>query len=167
MSAPDAGGVPATLDGLLPHAGRSRLITRVVSVDAGGIVCEGSPLDAPDHPLRVDGRIERAALVEYAAQAMAIHGRLRSGEAGPAGVGYLIAVHDMRLGGPGPDAPAGVLRIEAREVLSMGGQVSYAFTATAADGRELASGRASVALREDGAAAGAPREGGPAADAPR
>ena len=59
---------------LVPHAGPMCLLDRVLDWDAERILCEASVADA--HPLKAGGRLPATALIEYAAQAMAAHGRL-------------------------------------------------------------------------------------------
>ncbi len=79
---------------LIPHAGRMCLLDRVIAHSEHDIECAARSHRAPDHPLRRDGQLAALHLVEYAAQAMAAHGALRSG-----GVqrGMLAAVRDIRL----------------------------------------------------------------------
>lgn len=142
--------IPTSLDGLLPHVGRSRLIRRVLEVGEAHIACEGTPPSDPEHPLRVDGTLEPSAAVEYGAQAMAIHGALAAGGSPPDAaprVGYLVAVRDLRFGEIAFGTVATPVRVEAERVLAMGDQVSYAFVVSTPDGARLASGRASVALQ--------------------
>ena len=143
-------GVPTGLDGLdglLPHAGRSRLIRAVLAVDGERIVCEGVPPSDPDHPLRLDGRVWPAAAIEYGAQAMAVHGALADRAGGAPRVGYLVAVRDVDFAVDALDAVDGPLRVAAERVLALGDQVSYAFEVGTAEGVPLARGRASVSLR--------------------
>jgi predicted hotdog family 3-hydroxylacyl-ACP dehydratase len=82
------------LRGLIPHAGSMSLLDRVIEHSEHDIECAARSHLAPDHPLRRDGQISALHLVEYAAQAIAAHGALRSG-----GVqrGMLAAVRDVRL----------------------------------------------------------------------
>ncbi|MGA8052800.1 MAG: 3-hydroxylacyl-ACP dehydratase, partial [Burkholderiales bacterium] len=50
------------------------------------------------NPLRVGGRLQALAAIEYAAQAMAVHGGLATGVPGAAAEpGRLVAVRDVRL----------------------------------------------------------------------
>lgn len=60
----------------IPHKGRMCLLDAVVSWDATRIRCRSASHRAPDHPLRAHGRLGIACGIEYAAQAMAVHGAL-------------------------------------------------------------------------------------------
>lgn len=55
------------------------LLDEVTSWDAAHIRCRTESHRAADHPLRAHGRLGIACGVEYAAQAMAVHGALASG----------------------------------------------------------------------------------------
>lgn len=75
----------------LKHAGSMCLLDEVLGWDAAGIRCRAATHRAPDHPLRAHGRLGAACGIEYAAQAMALHGALlAAGEVMPAspGVGH-------------------------------------------------------------------------------
>src|SRR5213075_1172850 len=60
----------------IPHQGSMCLLDRVLEWDAEHIRCEATGHSQPDHPLRAHGRLGAACGVEYAAQAMAVHGAL-------------------------------------------------------------------------------------------
>ena len=61
----------------IPHQGRMCLLDEVRAWDQAGVECASRTHRAPDHPLRAHGRLGSACLLEYAAQAMAVHGALR------------------------------------------------------------------------------------------
>ena len=75
----------------IPHRARMCLLDEVVSWDAARISCRAVSHRDPDHPLRAHGRLGVACGVEYAAQAMAVHGALASSA---------LAVHSGSHGGP-------------------------------------------------------------------
>jgi predicted hotdog family 3-hydroxylacyl-ACP dehydratase len=52
------------------------LLEQVVSWDAQHVRCRSGSHRATDHPLRAHGRLGSACLIEYAAQAAAVHGAL-------------------------------------------------------------------------------------------
>jgi predicted hotdog family 3-hydroxylacyl-ACP dehydratase len=60
------------------------LLDEVIDWDARRIRCRTATHRAPDNPLRAHGRLGVACGIEYAAQAMALHGALASGAAGTA-----------------------------------------------------------------------------------
>ena len=61
---------------LLPHAGSMCLLERVVECDAKSIRCETRTQVDRANPLRRDGPLSSVCAIEYAAQAMALHGAL-------------------------------------------------------------------------------------------
>ncbi|HEX4195016.1 MAG TPA: phosphotransferase, partial [Stellaceae bacterium] len=61
---------------LIPHAGKMCLLDRVIAWDEQRIACQSTAHRDPDNPLRKDGRLGVLAAIEFAAQAMAAHGRL-------------------------------------------------------------------------------------------
>ncbi len=83
---------------LVPHAGRMCLIDRVLSWDPSQIHCEADSHRNPEHPLRHLGVLSAVHIIEYGAQAAAIHASLLS--AGPASAnkaGMLVSVRDCEL----------------------------------------------------------------------
>ena len=62
----------------LPHAGRMCLLERLAAWDNDSITCLASSHRDANNPLRRGGRLHAVAGVEYAAQAMALHGSLLS-----------------------------------------------------------------------------------------
>jgi|HubBroStandDraft_1064217.scaffolds.fasta_scaffold122784_2 predicted hotdog family 3-hydroxylacyl-ACP dehydratase len=60
----------------IPHSGAMRLLDAVLSWDDQSIVCSASSHVDPANPLRDNGVISSVHALEYAAQAMAVHGSL-------------------------------------------------------------------------------------------
>ena len=60
----------------LPHAGRMCLLERLAAWDSESIVCHATSHRDADNPLRSGGRLHAVTGVEYAAQAMVLHGSL-------------------------------------------------------------------------------------------
>lgn len=81
----------------LPHAGRMCLLASLVKWDNDSIVCLAVSHRDADNPLRVNGRLHAVAGVEYAAQAMALHGNLLAGTDAPATRGFLASVRDLKF----------------------------------------------------------------------
>lgn len=134
-----------TVAGRIPHSGEMCLIERVEAHDAASIRCSTLSHHRRPHPLRIDGALRCAAGLEYAAQAMALHGAL--GEVGPgAPAGYLVAVRDLCCRAVHLDEDAGALTVEAERLLGDAEQVIYRFSVRSS-ARELVSGRATVILR--------------------
>ena len=138
-----------TIETLLPHAGRMRLIDRIVSYDEQRIVCESDSHRAADHPLADGGTLSIVVGLEYGAQAMAIHGGLLAATAQPrrprARHGFLVAASDLNWFVERLDACASPLIIEAVSELKSDKHVAYRFEIRAAH-LTLLRGRASVLL---------------------
>jgi len=82
----------------IPHAGRMCLLDEVLAWDANRIVCRSSTHRHVDNPLRVNGTLGAACGIEYAAQAMAVHGALIAmGDAGapPAEETHMGVAHEL------------------------------------------------------------------------
>ena len=60
----------------IPHKGRMCLLDEVLSWDAAHIRCRSASHTSASNPLRLHGRLGAACGIEYAAQAMAVHGAL-------------------------------------------------------------------------------------------
>jgi predicted hotdog family 3-hydroxylacyl-ACP dehydratase len=146
----------ATLDhagiaALIPHSGSMCLLERLEQWDAQHIVCIATNHRAADHPLRTSSGLLSPCTIEYAAQAMALHGALIGQEAGTAASpGFLASARGVQLQVlrlddlPLIDAPD-ELRIEATRQSGDARQILYAFHVSHA-GRPLAAGRAAVVL---------------------
>src|ERR1700683_1252540 len=81
----------------IPHAGKMCLLDTVLDWDANRIECRTSTHRDADNPLRSHGRLGCACGVEYAAQAMAVHGALVAGRTGAPTAGYLVGLRRVLL----------------------------------------------------------------------
>lgn len=133
---------------LIPHSGTMCLLSQLLEWDAQRIVCLATNHRDADHPLRTRTGLLSPCAIEYAAQAMALHGALIGQEAGTAASpGYLasargVQLHVLRL----DDLPASdALRIEATRQSGNANQILYVFSVSHA-GRPVADGRAAVVL---------------------
>jgi predicted hotdog family 3-hydroxylacyl-ACP dehydratase len=129
---------------LIPHAGAMCLLEEVTAWDEISIRCTAVSHRDPANPLREAGRLAAVCGVEYAAQAMAVHGGLASGGKRPA-AGYLASVRDLTCHAGRLDNVAEDLIVEAEKLMGEGINVIYGFTVRAGD-RELLSGRAAVII---------------------
>ncbi len=84
----------AWIEARIPHQGRMCLLDEVVECNAQYIRCATATHRAPDNPLRSHGRLGSAAGIEYAAQAMALHGALAGTATRAAGDTVLDAATD-------------------------------------------------------------------------
>ncbi len=129
---------------LLPHAGAMCLLETVEACDEARIVCRATSHRDPGNPLRREGVLRAVSGVEYAAQAMALHGALRARREQPR-VGYLVSVRDVRCDAATLDAHPGDLEIVAELLAGDDANVAYAFAIRALT-LPLLSGRATVSL---------------------
>jgi len=82
----------AWIESRIPHHGPMCLLDEVIGWDAERITCTSSSHRSADNPLRARGRLGIACGIEYAAQAMAVHGALIAAlEAGRGVAGSLKA----------------------------------------------------------------------------
>ena len=137
----------AAFAALIPHRGTMCLLEEVLSVDDEAIVCRAVSHRDRAHPLREDGRLSAVCGIEYAAQAMAVHGALKNKASGaPQGTaGMLAAARDVVFHVDRLDDIAGDLLVSARRLVAEEGWLLYEFVIHAG-ARELLRGRATVSL---------------------
>jgi predicted hotdog family 3-hydroxylacyl-ACP dehydratase len=153
----------------IPHKGRMCLLDEVLSWDAAHIRCRSSSHRAADNPLRAHGRLGAACGIEYAAQAMAVHGALVAASAPLAStvstsirrsigeaVGYLASVRNVALHVARLDDLQSDLIAAAERITGDGRTVLYEFSVWGAV-RLLLSGRASIVLDAASATSPGPR----------
>jgi len=128
----------------IPHHGSMCLLDHVVDHDAQRVRCIARSHRVPDNPLRSHGRLAAACGIEYAAQAMAVHGALLADGAEPR-PGFLASVRSAVLHVGRLDDIAQDLEVEALRVTGDSGTVLYDFTLRAGD-RLLLEGRAAIVL---------------------
>jgi predicted hotdog family 3-hydroxylacyl-ACP dehydratase len=122
------------------------LIDTVIAWDADQIRCSSSSHRLIDNPLRAHGRLGIACGIEYASQAMAVHGALTRGAGADQPVNGLLAgiraveFHALRL-----DDVSGELLCEAVRLAGDHLTALYEFELHSAAGRLLV-GRATVIL---------------------
>jgi predicted hotdog family 3-hydroxylacyl-ACP dehydratase len=131
----------------VPHAGRMCLLARAVQATPEAITCAAVSHRAADHPLRRQGRLGAACGVEYAAQAMALHGALRAElrQAAPTRMGLLVSLRGLRLHVARLDDLAADLTIHAEREADNGDHCVYRFQLNASS-RLLLQGSATVLL---------------------
>jgi predicted hotdog family 3-hydroxylacyl-ACP dehydratase len=135
---------------LIPHGGAMCLLDGVEQWDEERIVCVSHSHRREDNPLRRDGVLSVIHGVEYAAQAMAVHGGLRAQRAGESHLsGLLAALRSVQFDVDRLDEQAAPLRVEAVELMRSGGSFIYEFTVTAAGARLLGGRLTVMAQREE------------------
>jgi len=131
----------------VPHAGAMCLLGGVLECSEGRILCVSHSQAAQDNPLRVGGMLPALCGIEYAAQAMAVHGALNALAGERPRAGYLAALRDVRCARERLDEVR-ELTIEATRLMGEAASVIYEFRLLDADAL-LLSGRATVILDID------------------
>ena len=111
--------VPQTLerDGIaqrIPHRGSMCLLERLEGWDAETIRCSTTTHRQADNPLRTASGLLAPNAIEYAAQAMALHGGLLASEGATASAGFLASTRGVRTTVARLDEIEGRLQVEAR-----------------------------------------------------
>jgi predicted hotdog family 3-hydroxylacyl-ACP dehydratase len=132
----------------IPHQGNMCLLDRVIEWSPERIRCAASSHRNLDNPLRDGDRLGAACGIEYAAQAMAVHGALLAGSDGAPRRGFLASTRGVELKADRLDDVAGDLDIVAERLSGDGNNVLYGFEVSAA-GMLLLSGRAAVILNAE------------------
>lgn len=133
----------------IPHQGNMCLLERVAEWDESRIVCHAISHRALDNPLRFEQRLGAACGIEYAAQAMAVHGALLAPpESQVARVGYLVSVRGTQLQVSRLDDIAADLQIDASCITRSENNILYQFSVSAA-GKVLLAGRAAVVVNAE------------------
>lgn len=135
----------AEIANLIPHAGPMCLLDGVLQWDASRIRCVSRSHRDPDNPLRADGHLPAVCGIEYAAQAMAVHGGLAGKAGGKPRAGYLASLRDVVCRRSHLDELDGDLIVEAEQVTGDGARVIYRFTLWVGK-VEVLSGQAAVVL---------------------
>ena len=130
----------------IPHQGRMCLLDEVVEWTADSIRCRSDSHRSEVHALRAHGRLGVACGIEYAAQAMAVHGALRAtGSPQEFHAGMLASVRGLTMNVDRLDDIAGDLIASATLVNGDSTMVLYEFNLADAI-RVLISGRATIAF---------------------
>lgn len=133
----------------IPHQGSMCLLKSVQTWDPEKIECLANSHLAIDNPLRAHGQLGIACGIEYAAQAMAVHGALLA----PANstrpkVGYLVSVRGVTMNVTRLDNVSADLEITATCLMASESNMLYQFM-VCANNKVLLEGRATVVLDAD------------------
>lgn len=132
---------------LVPHQGAMCLLEAVLEWDENAIACRATSHREPTNPLRSARGLPAIMGVEYAAQAVAVHGALAEKSSG-AKKGYLAALRDVVCSVERLDGESDDLVVRATRMAAESGRLLYDFRIDAG-GRELLRGRLSVVLISD------------------
>ena len=135
----------ADIEGIIPHAGAMCLLDSVVEWNADRIRCRAVSHRDAANPLRRRGKLHAISGVEYASQAMAVHGALSGAVAGRPRAGYLASLRDVVCHHPWLDDTDAALLISAERLMGDKSRVMYSFSVALGD-TEIIAGRATVVL---------------------
>ena len=135
----------------IPHSGAMCLLDHVAEWDADHIRCMATSHLDVHNPLRAHGCLAAVCGIEYAAQAMAVHGALlgAAGQQRPR-AGFLASVREVDAQVARLDTLDGPLSVEAERLSGNENNILYHF-ALRCDERLLLTGRAAVMLDASGA----------------
>lgn len=133
---------------LIPHSGPMCLLDGVLQWDDRRIRCVSRNHRAADNPLRSGDRLPAVCGVEYAMQAMAVHGALTGKVGARPRVGYLASLRDLECRAGRLDDLAGDLLVDAELLAGDDARASYRFELRVG-AVEVLSGRALVVLDAD------------------
>jgi predicted hotdog family 3-hydroxylacyl-ACP dehydratase len=135
----------AEIAAVIPHGGAMCLLDEVLSWDAARIRCLSRTHREAGNPMRVAGALRAICGVEYAAQAMALHGGLTGGIASRPRVGYMASLRDVECTPGLLDEFEGDLLVDAERLMGDGRHVIYGFEVHVGE-RIVLAGRAAVVL---------------------
>lgn len=124
----------------IPHGRKMSLLHRVLNWDQQEILCTTRAHRCKQNPLREQGQLYTVTLVEFAAQAAAVHSSLLHAKKGDSGPAYLGAIRSLNLGAELIPEDAGELKIRASIELQNSDGAVYCFTVEEENGT-LAKGK--------------------------
>lgn len=136
----------------IPHQADMCLLDAVRHWTPEAIECESRLNGLERHPLRSGGALSAVHAIEYAAQAMAVHGALIACLDAAPQAGYLASVRSVSLHADTIEAADAPLRVSAERLSGDERNVLYGFRVEAARGACIAEGRAAVVLDAGGLA---------------
>lgn len=128
----------------MPHAGAMRLIGAIESADETRLLCSAKDHSAEDYPLRLDGMLYAATLVELGAQAAAAHASVFG--VGAAHTGLVLSVGNVTVHCDLVEGAA-PLRASAERLGGLDAVAEYRFAVTQ-DGADIVSGELLLSMRK-------------------
>ena len=130
----------------VPHALGMCLLHGLRSWSAEHVECSAVSHRDAANPLRTAHGLLSCTAIEYASQAMALHGTLGAASQGAPAPGFLASVRGVNLWVPRLDGVAGELTVQARKLAGDARQALYSFAVCDEAGAVLVDGRATVIL---------------------
>lgn len=118
---------------LIPHAGSMVLLDGVLECDAQRIRCVSQSHRDAANPLRGPEGLSVLCGIEYAAQAMAVHGGMTSQIGAKPRAGYLVGVRDVSCSVARLDEVEKDLIVEAEKLMGDDARVMYRFSVRAGE----------------------------------
>jgi len=138
----------AAISRVIPHAGSMCLLDGVLECDAQRIRCISSSHRNADNPMRSVNELSTLCAIEYAAQAMAVHGVMGGQIDKKPRAGFLASLRDVSCNSMRMDTLQDDLIIDAEKLMGDEARVIYQFSVKAGQ-NEIISGRATVVLDAD------------------
>jgi predicted hotdog family 3-hydroxylacyl-ACP dehydratase len=133
----------------IPHSGTMCLLNGVETWSDEAIRCVATSHLDPGNPLRSNGRLAAVCGVEYAAQAMAVHGAVLAAQTQRPRAGFLASLRNVEMRVERLDTLDGPLIVEAERVSGDANNVLYSYALRCGD-RLVMTGRAAVILDASG-----------------
>jgi len=133
---------------MIPHSGAMHLLDGVLAWDTNCIRCSSGTHRDLSNPLRINGELPALCGIEYAAQAMAIHGNLAGNLGRKPRAGYLASLREVRCRRDLIDGLEGDLIVDAERLMGQENHVIYGFRVRVGE-VEFLTGRATVVLDAD------------------
>ena len=137
-----------TIAKVIPHTGSMCLLDGVLECDTQHIRCVSSSHRDVTNPMRTGDTLLALCGIEYAAQAMAVHGAWDAKSARKPRAGYLAAIRDVACHATRLDTLSDDLIIDAEKLMGDEARVIYQFSIHAGTAK-IISGRATVVLDAD------------------
>jgi predicted hotdog family 3-hydroxylacyl-ACP dehydratase len=131
----------------VPHGGTMCLLHTLHESSDTHVLCSTTSHHAADNPLRSASGLLSCNAIEYAAQAMALHGALTAASDEPPRGGRLASVRGVKVHAPRLDTIDGPLFVHAERLAGDADQAMYQFTLHDQRQQPLAQGRATVLLK--------------------
>ncbi len=130
----------------VPHSGTMCLLHALHESSDTHVLCSTTSHRAADNPLRGASGLLSCNAIEYAAQAMALHGAITAAADAPPQGGRLASVRGVQLHVPRLDEIDGPLFVHAERLAGDAGQAMYQFKLRDERQNTLVQGRATVLL---------------------
>ena len=130
----------------IPHGGRMCLLDAMTAWSLDDIHCRVTNHRDAEHPLRMRASLLAPCAIEYAAQAMALHGALAASGGVLPSSGFIASARNVRLHVARLDDIAGALRLQAQRIVGDHHQALYRFSLHDERDQLLVEGRVVVVL---------------------